>query len=155
MPSAGLRLVRVADLEHSPTKSWPESPPAPLRATMTTSDRFQERQLLPGYFLAVVVTIVAAGVTRAVQPLVSPSVTPPFILAVAVAALYGGTGPGVLAAFLSLLALGYWFFPPLRLDTPNDLARLTMFLVVAVITAWIAGTVQQQRWTAIRESQDK
>jgi PAS domain S-box-containing protein len=88
-----------------------------------------------------------------VQPLVAPSVTPPFILAVAIAALYGGRGPGALATILSLIALGYWFFPPFDLETPADLARQTLFLVVAGITAWIAGTVHHQRWLAVQQAQ--
>jgi PAS domain S-box-containing protein len=114
-----------------------------------------QRHPLVRYLLAFVVAVSAVGVTWAIRPLVAPSVTPPFILAVAIAALYGGTGPGVLAALLSLLALAYWFFPPLRLDTPADLARLVMFLVVAAITAVIAGTVQRQRWNAVREAREK
>jgi PAS domain S-box-containing protein len=113
-----------------------------------------QRQQLLGYAVAVVVTVAAVVVTKVVQPLVAPSVTPPFILAVAIAALYGGIGPGALAALLSSIALSLWFLPPFHLDTPPDVARQVMFLVVAVITAWIAGTVHRQRWLARRQAEE-
>ena len=61
----------------------------------------------------------AAGVTQVLRPLVAPSVTPPFILAVAIAALFGGIGPGALATLLSALALNYWFFPAHRPRQPR------------------------------------
>jgi PAS domain S-box-containing protein len=106
------------------------------------------------YLLAVVATVVAIGVTWIVEPLVAPSVTPPFILAVAIAALYGGRGPGALASLLSVAALSYWFFPRFHLDTPADLARQAMFLVVATVTTWLAGTVHRQRWLAVQRAQE-
>jgi PAS domain S-box-containing protein len=112
------------------------------------------REQLLGYVLAVVVTVAAVVVTKALQPLVAPSVTPPFILAVAIAALYGGIGPGVLAALLSSIALILWFFPPFQLEPPPNVARQVMFLVVAAITAWIAGTVHRQRWRASRQAEE-
>ena len=51
------------------------------------------RQQAIGYLVAVLVTAAAAGVTQLLHPLVAPSVTPPFILAVAIAALLGASGP--------------------------------------------------------------
>jgi PAS domain S-box-containing protein len=113
------------------------------------------RQQILRYLLAVGVTAAAVVVTRFIQPLVAPSVTPPFILAVAVAALYGGRGPGALATLLGVAALSHWFFPPFRLGTSADLARQVMFLVVAAVTTWIAGTVNRHRWAAVREAGEK
>ena len=107
-----------------------------------------------GYVLAFLATVAAAAVTSAIQPLIAPGITPPFILAVAIAALYGGRASGSLAILLSLVALHYWFFPPLQLDATLSVARLLLFLLVAGIIAWIAGTVEQQRWLAIRQAQD-
>jgi K+-sensing histidine kinase KdpD len=72
----------------------------------TMSSAVQDRrQQATGYLVAVLVTAAAAGATQLLRPLVAPSVTPPFILAVAIAALCGGTGPGALACILSALAL--------------------------------------------------
>ena len=120
---------------------------------MTLVPQDRHRQAL-GYLLAIAATAAAVAVTKIVQPLIYPSVTPPFILAVALAALYGGRGPGALASVLSVAALSHWFYPPFRLDTPVGLARQLMFLVVATTTAWVAGTVQRQRWLAVRQSQE-
>jgi len=49
-----------------------------------------QRQQAVRYFLAIVVTAAAVVVAQLVRQLVSPTVAPPFILAVAIAALYGG-----------------------------------------------------------------
>jgi PAS domain S-box-containing protein len=106
------------------------------------------RQQAVGYLVAVLVTAAAAGVTQILRPLVAPSVTPPFILAVAIAALLGGRGPGALASLLSTLALSYWFFPPIDLDSPTDLARLILFLVVAIVITGIAGAAHRHRLRA-------
>jgi two-component system cell cycle sensor histidine kinase/response regulator CckA len=91
-------------------------------------------------------------VTQILRPLVAPSVTPPFILAVAIAALYGGRGPGALASLLSVLALSYWFFAPIHLDAPADLARLTLFLVVAIVITEIAGAAHRHRLDAASQA---
>jgi two-component system cell cycle sensor histidine kinase/response regulator CckA len=103
------------------------------------------RQQAVGYLVAVLVTGAAAGVTQILRPLVAPIVTPPFILAVAIAALFGGSGPGALASVLSALALSYWFFPPIHLNSPADLARLILFLVVATVITGIAGAAYRHR----------
>ncbi len=101
------------------------------------------------YALAVAATAAAVIVGLLLRPLIHPSVSPPFILAVAVAALYGGIGPGVLASLLSAAALNYWFFPPLQslsIAASADTARMLVFLIVAAVITWLAGTVRNQRW---------
>jgi two-component system cell cycle sensor histidine kinase/response regulator CckA len=103
------------------------------------------RQQAVGYLVAVVATAAAAGVTQVLRPLVAPSVTPPFILAVAITAMFGGSGPGVLACLLSAVTLSYWFFPSHNLDNPADLARMLVFLVVAIVITGIAGAAHRHR----------
>jgi two-component system, cell cycle sensor histidine kinase and response regulator CckA len=110
------------------------------------------RQQAAGYLVAVLVTAAAAGVTQVLRPLVAPSVTPPFILAVAIAALFGGSGPGALASLLSVLALTHWFFPPIDLDNPADLALLILFVAVAVVITMIAGAAHRHRLHAAAEA---
>ena len=112
------------------------------------------RRQLPGYLVAVGATAAAALVMHVLQPFVAPSVALPFILAVTIAALYGGVGPALLAVLLGTAALSYWFLPPFRLETPADLAPELMFLVVATIIAWVAGSVHRQRWTAVRQARE-
>jgi two-component system cell cycle sensor histidine kinase/response regulator CckA len=98
-----------------------------------------------GYLVAVLVTAAAGGVTQVIRPLVAPSVTPLFILAVAIAAMFGGSGPGALACLLSAFMLSYWFFPPIHFDNPADLAHVLLFLVVAIVITWIAGAAHLHR----------
>ncbi len=114
-----------------------------------------ERPLVLRYAVAIGVTGAAVLLTKAVQPYVAPSVLPPFILAVAIAALYGGTGPGALAVLLSVMSLTLWIVPTPQVDTASDPARLVLFLIVAAIVAWIGGTVERQRRLGIRQSQER
>jgi PAS domain S-box-containing protein len=118
------------------------------------SPPFQDRRRQAvGYLVAVLVTAAAAGVTQVLRLLVpAPSVTPLFILAVAIAALFGGIGPGALASLLSALALSYWFLPPLNVDNPADLVRLILFLVVAAVITWIAGAAHRHQSRADRQA---
>jgi PAS domain S-box-containing protein len=105
------------------------------------------------YGLAVVATAVAVTLGLLLRPLIHPSVLSPFLLAVAVAALYGGIGPGVVASLLSVAALSYWFFPPLHalgIATSADTARVLLFLVVAAVITWLAGTVRNHRWKTMQ-----
>jgi hypothetical protein len=105
--------------------------------------------------LAVAVTAAAAVATRALQPLISPSITPLFILAVAIASLYGGRGAGALACVLSVAAMSYWFFEPagsFHVQRGEDIARQLLFLAVAGVTAWIAGGAHAQRSQAVRQA---
>jgi PAS domain S-box-containing protein len=85
------------------------------------------------------------ALTRAIHPLATPTVTPLFILAVAISALYGGRGPGTLASVLSVVALSQWFFPGFAPGSPAGLTRQLLFLVVAMVITWIAGTNYRQR----------
>jgi PAS domain S-box-containing protein len=116
------------------------------------------RQQAVGYLVAVLVTAAAAGVTQVLRLLVpAPSVTPLFILAVAIAALFGGIGPGALASLLSALALSYWFLQPLNrfpVGSPADLIRLILFLVVAAAITWIAGAAHRHRSHAERQARE-
>lgn len=105
------------------------------------------------YALAVAATAAAVVLSLLLRPLIHPSVLAPFLLAVAIVALYGGVGPGVVASLLSVAALIYWFFPPLHaigIAASADTARALLFLVVAAVITWIADTVRNQRWKAMQ-----
>src|SRR4051812_15694183 len=105
------------------------------------------------YGIAVAATAAAVLIGLLLRPLIHPSVLSPFLLAVAVASLYGGVGPGVVASLLSVAALSYWFFPALHqlgIATSADTARILLFLVVAGVITWMAGTVRDQRWKAMQ-----
>jgi PAS domain S-box-containing protein len=104
------------------------------------------------YVLASVAVAAATLTTLALQPMIAASATPLFILAVAIAALYGGRAGGAAATGLSVAALGYWFVPPVHLDGSADVARLLLFLVVATAITWIGGSVHEERRRAQQQA---
>ena len=105
------------------------------------------------FVLPLLTTALAVVVTRAVHPYVAPSVTPPFILAVAVTALYGGRWPGAITSVLSAGALTTWFFHPGG-AAPGDIGRELMFVAVALVISLIAGTAHDQRRRAVAEASE-
>jgi PAS domain S-box-containing protein len=109
---------------------------------------------LAKYVLASVAVAAATLTTLALQPMIAPSATPLFILAVAIAALYGGRAGGAAATGLSVAALSYWFVRPVHLDGSADVARLLLFLVVATAITWIAGSVHEARSRAQQQAAD-
>jgi two-component system, cell cycle sensor histidine kinase and response regulator CckA len=101
------------------------------------------------YLVAVVAPVVVVAVTMVVQQSIAPTAAPIFSLAIAVAALYGGWGPGVVASILSIV--GYLFFPGL-LTGPAGVTRLVQFLVVATGITALGGFVYRQRWLAVAQA---
>jgi two-component system cell cycle sensor histidine kinase/response regulator CckA len=111
-----------------------------------------QHQLLFRYLIAILTTVAAVVVTLVLRPLLYPFVFSPFLLAVVLAAIYGGRGPGLLTSLFSTAVLSYWFFPPFPPETPADLSHQLMFLIVAIVTALVAGTAYGQRWRAVRQA---
>ncbi|HEU4587628.1 MAG TPA: PAS domain S-box protein [Gemmatimonadales bacterium] len=116
-----------------------------------------ERHPLFRYAVAALATALAAGFTQAIQPLVYPSVTPIFILAVAVASLYGGVPAGVFSMLLSAAALRFWFFAPghsHQVQGTADVGRQIQFLVVAAVVTWVAGRARSRRTQAMHQANE-
>ena len=68
---------------------------------------------------------------------------PLFVPAILISAWYGGLGPGLFAAALSVLAIDFFIIPPrytLHALTVDDAAYLLVFAVSALIVAWLTGT---------------
>jgi diguanylate cyclase (GGDEF)-like protein len=74
------------------------------------------------------------------RPLMEHSVFFLFLAAVAISALYGGLGPGLVATVLSTAACEYFFVPPdyVSLSGPEGVLRLTIFLSTGVMVSWFA-----------------
>lgn len=113
-----------------------------------------QRHLVFRYLIAVLSTVTAVLLAQLLRPLLYPAVFSPFILAVVLAAVYGGRGPGLLASLLSSAALNYWFFPPFPPDTLTTLSHHLMFLAVAIVTTLVAGTAYSQRWRAVEQARE-
>ncbi len=100
---------------------------------------------------------VAAG--TAVRLYLDPppnSKTPVYILSILVSARFGGTGPGLLATALSVLASDYFFFEPrmgFLVSSPSATANLAIVAVVGIGISVIAGQLREalKRSTVDRE----
>jgi PAS domain S-box-containing protein len=72
-----------------------------------------------------------------------------FYIAIAITAWYGGFRPGIVATVLSMLAVNYYFIPPLyqfQIGTFDEVLRLCLFTTVALIlTLTIANLQASQR----------
>jgi two-component system sensor histidine kinase KdpD len=100
-----------------------------------------------------VAVVVAVGVGFGLERLTDfPNLSMVFLLAVVFAALRFGVGPAVYASILSFLVYNLFFIEPVYSFTvarPDELLSLFVFLLIAVITATLAGRVRLQVQTAV------
>jgi diguanylate cyclase (GGDEF)-like protein len=84
------------------------------------------------------------------KPLMEHSIFFLFISAVAVSALYGGLGPGLMATVLSALAANFFFLPPheVVLGGIEAALRLGIFLTTGLTISWLA---QSQKGAAEKQ----
>jgi signal transduction histidine kinase len=99
----------------------------------------------PGrYAIAVIGVAGAVALTSALTPLhATPDAL--FILSVLISAWLGGPGPAAVASVLSLIAVDYFFVPPIydvRLDT-GHLERAAAFGVILACVIWFTETRRQ------------
>ena len=92
------------------------------------------------YGLSVALSAAALLLMMLLRPLMEHSVFFLFLAAVAISALYGGLGPGLVATVLSTAACEYFFVPPdyVSLSGPEGVLRLTIFLSTGVMVSWFA-----------------
>lgn len=111
---------------------------------------------LGGYPFSVAAVSVAVAGTFVLRQWMGPSVSILFFPAVITAAMYGGYGPALLATFLSACSLAYFFVPPTGSFNvgPDDLIRLVVFAVVAVVTASLSAA-QKRAELAQRRALDE
>lgn len=111
----------------------------------------EQKQLVAAirhYLIAVATVSAAFTLTLAASPLVTPGISPLFLLAVMVSAWRGGLGPGLFATFLSAIASAFVFLPPafsFQIDR-SDLLQLIVFSISSVIV----GTLSASRKKAER-----
>jgi PAS domain S-box-containing protein len=87
------------------------------------------------YGVAVAATTAALLLSLLLRPVVMPNPFLFFVGAIAVAAWFGGLGPGFLATAIAVVEVNYFFFSPLGSFVlgPLDAIRLAAFSVVAVM----------------------
>ena len=97
-------------------------------------------RILKSYLSAAGAVIVASVAAAVIRPWAGP-VSAIFFPAVIVPAIYGGSGPALLATLLSTVSLAYFFVPPVHSFQigVDDFARLAVFAAVALITASVSS----------------
>ncbi len=92
------------------------------------------------YGLAVLLSVMALVLMVLLKPLMEHSIFFLFISAVAISALYGGLGPGLVATVLSALAANFFFLPPhnVVLGGTEAALRLGIFLTTGLTISWLA-----------------
>jgi len=92
------------------------------------------------FMLPVAACAIATLITWKLWPLIQPSASPLFFLAVMISALYGGVSAGLIATLVSGATTAYLFMTPrfsVAIDH-SDIFRLLVFAAVSLLTSWIA-----------------
>ncbi|HVE77557.1 MAG TPA: ATP-binding protein [Gemmatimonadaceae bacterium] len=114
-----------------------------------TADTLAPRSRVASYAAAALFVALATAGTYLLQPLLAGRLVGVlFFAAVGAAALYGGRGPGFLAAGLGVVLLDYLFIPPaysLNLTDVPDLLALALFGGVAVWLSAVGASLQERR----------
>jgi PAS domain S-box-containing protein len=98
------------------------------------------------YGVAVAISAAALALNLVLEPLIGTNMFPPFLAAVMVATWFGGLGPGLLAAALTLFAADYFFLSPGRLvhfGNGASLGRSLLYLLSAVLIAALGSTLRR------------
>ena len=100
------------------------------------------RENLVRYGWAILFTLAALVFADLFDQHVHRRITFIFLMAVVLSAYYGGLGPGLLAAVVSIFLADYFFIAPVGsvLRDVDDVFLLVMFLVISVFISWIEST---------------
>ena len=111
------------------------------RIAMTKSDRIRTlMRMLSSYVVAALSVGAAVVIILNLGALIRHSTTL-FFCSVMLSSWYGGLGPGIFAALLSVVALDYYFIPPLyalgiSLEEAPD---MIVFVATALFISWLSG----------------
>ncbi|MBE9014184.1 PAS domain-containing protein, partial [Pseudanabaenaceae cyanobacterium LEGE 13415] len=100
------------------------------------------------YCISIGSTAIALSLSLLLAPLITHTIGAFFYIAIALATWYGGLRPGLLAVILSLMAVNYFFIPPLYQILPSNLEetlRSGLFLTVSVIITVTSGNLRTSR----------
>jgi C4-dicarboxylate-specific signal transduction histidine kinase len=123
---------------------------------MSKSDRIRPRtRLLARYVVAAISVGIAAVITLKLGSVIKHTSTL-FFCSVMFSSWYGGLWPGVFAALLSVVALDYYFIPPLyalgiSLEEAPD---MIVFVATALFIGWLSGE-QKRAKESLRHARDE
>jgi C4-dicarboxylate-specific signal transduction histidine kinase len=123
---------------------------------MSTSERiWTPTRPLSGYVVAAISVGIAAFITLKLGSVIKHTSTL-FFCSVMLSSWYGGLWPGVLSALLSVIALDYYFIPPLyalgiSLEEAPD---MIVFVATALFIGWLSGE-QKRAKESLRGARDE
>jgi C4-dicarboxylate-specific signal transduction histidine kinase len=123
---------------------------------MSKSDRIRTRtRLFSSYVVAAISVGIAAVITLKLGSVIKHTSTL-FFCSVMFSSWYGGLWPGVFAALLSVVALDYYFIPPLyalgiSLEEAPD---MIVFVATALFIGWLSGE-QKRAKESLRHARDE
>ena len=127
--------------------------PDPTRTASARRPRVRSRpgtSALSAASLLAVAAVTATGLAfRPVLPVEAADMI--YLVPVIGAAMLGGTGPALVAAFSAVLAWDFFFVPPfyqVTIDRPRDVITGVVFAAVAILTGGLAGRVRAEARTA-------
>ncbi|MEH2052199.1 ATP-binding protein [Nostoc sp.] len=103
---------------------------------------------LLNYGVAIGSTAIAILLSLWLEPLIDRTIGAFFYIAIIASTWYGGFQPGIVTVVLSTLAIDYFLIPPryqLGNNQPEDILRLVLFLLVALIINLVTGNLQYSR----------
>jgi C4-dicarboxylate-specific signal transduction histidine kinase len=111
-------------------------------------------RLLSSYVVAAISVGIAVVITLELGSVVKHTATL-FFCSVMLSSWYGGLGPGVFAALLSVVALDYYFIPPLyalgiSLEEAPD---MIVFVATALFISWLSGDEKRAK-ESLRQARD-
>src|SRR6516225_705924 len=119
---------------------------------MSRSDR---KRLLSSYVVAAVSVGVAAVITLGLGPIIKHTASL-FFCSVMLSSWYGGIWPGAFAALLSVIALDYYFIPPLYAlgISLEDAPDMIVFVATALFIGCLSGE-QKRAQESLRNARDE
>jgi len=115
--------------------------------SMATLSRSIHDHIIPIVISLAFVAALTAGVEALApdyQPVRAPSL---YLLPVLFAAIRWGAVPAIIAGFAGALSTLYFIFPPkdsFQIENSDQAISLFLFIVVALVTSYLAGTVRKQ-----------
>jgi two-component system, OmpR family, sensor histidine kinase KdpD len=153
-------MSSMAAVPPLPPRTKPTRPPERLNGFaldwLPRLRRFRGRGLGPYVWstLAVALATVTGAGIGSLTPL--PNVSLVFLLAVVFSAAVFGIWPALLTSILSFLAYNFFFIEPhytLSVSQPHELLALFVFLIIAVLTATLAGRARLEATKAVDRAQ--
>ncbi len=96
--------------------------------------------------MAVALAALATLATAGVRPVIETYTVNLYVVALALAAWYGGLGPGLLATALSAAALDFFFVPPYFAFVPittSDTVRVALFAASGLTISWVSHLLRR------------